>query len=86
MDESPNRKVVNDRIADLPTRPVDNRQQAMTAFYNLAFQPDRVDCAIATAYLGWSQAELERSSSRQERRGRESSRPIASAWRLKLAS
>jgi hypothetical protein len=60
MDESSNRKVVNDRIADLPTSPGDNRQQGMTAFYNLAFQPDRVDCAIATAYLGWSQAELER--------------------------
>jgi hypothetical protein len=43
MGESHNRKVVDDRIADLPTWPVDNRQQAMTAFYNLAFQPDRLD-------------------------------------------
>jgi hypothetical protein len=60
MNESHNRKLVDDRIADLSKWPVDNRQQAMTAFYNLAFQPDRVDCAIATAYIGWSQSELER--------------------------
>jgi hypothetical protein len=60
MDESQNRKVVDDRIADLPSWPVDIRQQALTIFYNLAFRPDRVDCAIATAYIGWSQAELER--------------------------
>jgi hypothetical protein len=32
----------------------------MKALYNLAFQPDRVDCSIATTYIGWSQAEREK--------------------------
>jgi len=67
MDESPNPKV--SMIASLISDPVGRQSTAaMAAFYNLNFQPDRVE------RIGWSQAELERLFLAATAHGRESSR------------
>jgi hypothetical protein len=46
------------RIADLATWPINERQGALTEFYNLVYHPDRVDDCIATEYMDWTIPEL----------------------------